>query len=578
MNKINIVALGSSNFQVIGGIREAFLDDKVNFTNLSMTGMGALSKIYLIKRTKNLKAINEADLIIIESNLIENTNGCTPVELSIRNTHWLFEELFFLKKKVLILILPFFKSERVDKTNAVYVNLAHKYGFNLINLQKYYEENEILDFWLDKIDFFHEIYSIMKQIGQNIVDNFHNFKFPRELEFKRQNPQFKIARVCEFDGEKEIIFKKSFFHNEEVVRLKNDKKLFFNKSFAGYKPLILSSCNIDKSNNTLNVFTTYSSLLFKSENDELVKPTGLIFEANEICKDFLIDENTYISYNFEGKNWSESSRSTHQQNKLVNTLPFIDMIDIFVGKDGKWEFEELNLDKLDTKEYDFNRLLPDINFYTIVIKEYNERKDPLKLAHLNNEISTLKANFESEISTLQNELNSLPTLKQKQELKNLSLDESIKKLEIKKLEKSLGMKLSKLEPKISLNLEESLKTSALARVKNHLAHKLGQAIIICNKSLFGLLSLPFVLSYIKAKHKKEQSAYEILIKQKPFMKLPKLETYADYEKALKEKECFTYKLGLAMMRADKTWYKGGYIKFYFEAKRLEREFRWKDKK
>ena len=84
-----------------------------------------------------------------------------------------------------------------------------------------------------------------------------------------------------------------------------------------------------------------------------------------------------------------------------------------------------------------------------------------------------------------------------------------------------------------------------------------------------------MLSYIKAKHKKEQSAYESLIKQKPNLKLPKLETYADYEKALKEKECFTYKLGLAMMRADKEWLKGGYIKFYFEAKELEREFKKK---
>ena len=66
-----------------------------------------------------------------------------------------------------------------------------------------------------------------------------------------------------------------------------------------------------------------------------------------------------------------------------------------------------------------------------------------------------------------------------------------------------------------------------------------------------------------------------LIKQKPNLKLPKLETYKDYELALKEKECFTYKLGLAMMKADKTWYKGGYIKFYFEAKKLEREFKGK---
>ena len=29
------------------------------------------------------------------------------------------------------------------------------------------------------------------------------------------------------------------------------------------------------------------------------------------------------------------------------------------------------------------------------------------------------------------------------------------------------------------------------------------------------------------------------------------------------------------MKADKTWYKGGYVKLWFEAKRLEREYREK---
>ncbi|EIB46811.1 hypothetical protein cje146_06952, partial [Campylobacter jejuni subsp. jejuni 2008-894] len=38
------------------------------------------------------------------------------------------------------------------------------------------------------------------------------------------------------------------------------------------------------------------------------------------------------------------------------------------------------------------------------------------------------------------------------------------------------------------------------------------------------------------------------------------------------KECFTYKLGEALIQADKYWYKGGYIKFYFESKKMKKEF------
>ncbi|HED4905378.1 TPA: sugar transferase, partial [Campylobacter jejuni] len=50
-------------------------------------------------------------------------------------------------------------------------------------------------------------------------------------------------------------------------------------------------------------------------------------------------------------------------------------------------------------------------------------------------------------------------------------------------------------------------------------------------------------------------------------------TYPDYNEALKEKECFTYKLGEALIKADKEWYKAGYVKFYFkDVPRLKREF------
>ncbi|TKX29192.1 alpha-2,3-sialyltransferase [Campylobacter sp. MIT 12-5580] len=110
------------------------------------------------------------------------------------------------------------------------------------------------------------------------------------------------------------------------------------------------------------------------------------------------------------------------------------------------------------------------------------------------------------------------------------------------------------------------------RIRNHLAYKLGQALITCSKSFFGYVKIPFVLSYIKTQHKFHNEKYQKVIINDPSLKLPALETYPDYKEALKEKECFTYKLGSALMYADKTWYKGGYIWFYFEAKRLKAEF------
>ncbi|MCH5336566.1 MAG: alpha-2,3-sialyltransferase, partial [Campylobacter sp.] len=104
-------------------------------------------------------------------------------------------------------------------------------------------------------------------------------------------------------------------------------------------------------------------------------------------------------------------------------------------------------------------------------------------------------------------------------------------------------------------------------------YKLGQIIIRNSKSLFGLFKLPYLLIALALIHKEQEKAYKEKIKTNPNLALPPLESYKDYKEALKEKECLTYKLGNAFIKASKSWYKGGMIKFYFEAKRLEREFR-----
>ncbi|EPT2385456.1 TPA: alpha-2,3-sialyltransferase, partial [Campylobacter jejuni] len=81
--------------------------------------------------------------------------------------------------------------------------------------------------------------------------------------------------------------------------------------------------------------------------------------------------------------------------------------------------------------------------------------------------------------------------------------------------------------------------------------------IINSKSVLGYLSLPFIILSIVISHKQEQKAYKFKIKKNPNLALPPLETYPDYNEALKEKECFTYKLGEEFIKASKNWYGGG---------------------
>ncbi|HFU2798448.1 TPA: hypothetical protein ACH5NN_001873, partial [Campylobacter jejuni] len=81
---------------------------------------------------------------------------------------------------------------------------------------------------------------------------------------------------------------------------------------------------------------------------------------------------------------------------------------------------------------------------------------------------------------------------------------------------------------------------AKTRIQNQLSYKLGQALILNSKSVLGFLSLPFIILSIVISHKQEQKAYKFKIKKNPNLALPPLETYPDYNEALKEKECFTY--------------------------------------
>ncbi|MCL9819802.1 hypothetical protein [Helicobacter colisuis] len=115
--------------------------------------------------------------------------------------------------------------------------------------------------------------------------------------------------------------------------------------------------------------------------------------------------------------------------------------------------------------------------------------------------------------------------------------------------------------------------TAKDRIHNHLSYKLGETIIENSKSLLGYIRMPYVLSYIKEKHKQEQQQYQEAIKKNPNLKLPNLESYPDYKESLKEKECLTYKLGEAFIKANKTWYKGGYVKMWFEVRRLKERFK-----
>ncbi|EOH7148174.1 alpha-2,3-sialyltransferase [Campylobacter coli] len=151
-----------------------------------------------------------------------------------------------------------------------------------------------------------------------------------------------------------------------------------------------------------------------------------------------------------------------------------------------------------------------------------------------------------------------------------------KENQISNLNKILQDKDKLLTIKENLLNFQSHYGKAKTRIQNQLSYKLGQALIINSKSVLGFVSLPFIILSIVISHKQEQKIYQEKIKKDPSLKLPPLENYPNYKEAIKEKECFTYKLGEALIKANKTWYKGGYVRFIFKnIPKLKRDFRQK---
>ncbi|HFN3311525.1 hypothetical protein L8V94_04275 [Campylobacter lari] len=183
------------------------------------------------------------------------------------------------------------------------------------------------------------------------------------------------------------------------------------------------------------------------------------------------------------------------------------------------------------------------------------------------ELNQTITNQTTQIQNLSNILNK--TIKEKDNIINSNINH-INQLQSNIQEKST--QLNQTQSKLSFQTKYG---TAKQRIQNQLSYKLGQAMIVNSKSVLGYLIMPMALLSIIISHKQEQKIYQEKIKKDPSLKLPPLESYPDYKESLKLKNHLSYKLGQALIQANKTWYKGGYVKMWFEIGKLERKFKSK---
>lgn len=597
----NVVLLGGSNSVIVNGLQKGIRegieklnknraeDEKLGFYDFALGTTTHIQNFYELKRERNQEIFKNAELIITESNVNDvNSNARSygsreklSFDLIYRNLNWYYGELYGLKKRILVIILPTYYYGNSKIINAIHKKLVLKFGFNCIDMQEYFDSYKLNDFFKN-IDRLHVMPRIMREFGKNIIFNLESFKLSN-LSVEYNNPKFTICTPKDMEivsGTLEERNEQNSLYNEVVYCLKEGETLL--KFKREFKDLVLigvhtwNRCSDNDVPKRSDVILNYSSLKIFNQGQVLVKELHSFNCFLEVQNFFLINDETLVNIDHYENKGREFHYIVHSWREDAKKLPFCNLIAFFLATpDGNYYEESVDFEALENEiitipqEYYHNFIITSIETYKEIIEEYCLIMDPRKLKPLQDQINQLQENITTltnEKTKLQHSLNSLPTKKQNLEIQNLEEELKIKKLQIKKLSKDLKLKinLDDLVPK-TLVIDNN---TAKSRIHNHLSYKFGNAMIRNSKSLLGYIKMPFVLWAINVAHNQQRQANQSL-------KFPLLESYPDYKEALQEKECFTYKLGEALIKANNTSFiggGGGYIKLLFDILKLKKEF------
>ncbi len=539
--KINIVLLGGSNSVGRYGLQKGLSQDGVKLHNLALGSTTSIQNLYELKREKNIKYLLNADLIITESNVNEHIAASHKYEkLSLRiiykNLYLLYSELSRLEKKVLVLLLP----GGNDTIDSLHKYLIGQFSLNLIDVKSYYKNKNILD--LVAMEGAHPFWVFMRELGKNIVHHIPYFHFPKNHIKAPCLIDFKICSAYEMEIISGNTIKTKYnnsMYNEEILQFNKEVVLTFPEKYHGYHLLAVHTWNkldgsIDiKSQNLLKHYTAFKVC---NKRYSIIKISNFLNSVVEFQKDFFqIIPDTTVSISLENEKNIEFHHAAHtwdDENKVYHDT--LNLVSFFLIKSNFKIILPRDMDLILDRKYIFDCIIPPMEIYKQVLDEFCTRF--LNLCTYGDKLHEIKN-----------------LIQRKMQENNLNRDILVPK-EQKNNQESEFLDVDKLS---SFSTFQTKYGTAKQRIQNQLSYKLGQAMITNSKSLLGYIRMPFVLSYIKDKHKQEQKIYQEKIKKDPSLKLPPLENYPDYKEALKEKECLTYKLGEALIRANNNWYGGG---------------------
>ncbi|MGJ9167761.1 sulfotransferase family 2 domain-containing protein [Campylobacter jejuni] len=277
------------------------------------------------------------------------------------------------------------------------------------------------------------------------------------------------------------------------------------------------------------------SLQDEEFKEEILSKNHFSFQYKYLC-----DKNMNILVNFIGK----FEKLDNDFKKILNILRRKDSL-VHINKSKHLNYRdyynsqtykiirEIYRDDFEIFDYD----LEDKKYFNIPQNIYlNNLESKILIKNINLDSLRLKKSFQ------------IQNLNQTIETKNQTIQSNLTQI------KNLNQTIQDKDNLLSFQTQYG---TAKQRIQNQLSYKLGQTMIINSKNIFGVLFMPAYIISTLLSHRQEKKIYQEKIKKDPSLKLPSLENYPDYKEALKEKECFTYKLGEALIRANNNWYGGG---------------------
>ncbi|WP_236845438.1 hypothetical protein [Campylobacter devanensis] len=519
----NIILLGGSNSVMVNGLQKG-LREYANVTNLALGSSTNNQNLYELKREKNQEAIKNADLIVTESNINEIYNNADEkealsLEIIFKNLQYLYATLYELKKPVCILILPLGVHRYVAIDN-MHRFLANYFGLNIIDMQSYYEKSEIIQFG-NKFGP-HQLAIVNRYVGKEIAKNIDCFKISNKKldinlpEFKILTPQ-DMKRVGNF----KIFNPKNSMYDEIVYRLEGDNYLSF-EGYEGYQIIGIHGWILEVNGEITKLpfgtaLTNCGAIYIGDKNVAVVKKIAKINHYCEVQAEPIIASEFIAMFNKNYLPDTEFYHAAFQGHPNSINLPYFDLISFFLCKpNSKMKLFDLSLIPSD-RDIDRSYLIPNIVFFKDsmeFIDEYIGHLYPNITKHIDSVLSPQIINRLKEQLATPPQSAQPATPPQPATPQQPAPQEQINSLkeEINKKDKAIKEFSDKLSSQ-----EASLKST--------------------NESL----------------RKKDLEIENLEINSQNI------------------KNHLSYKLGAALIKAHKQWYKGGYIKFIFEAIKIKNE-------